>query len=74
MFSNSVKGAESSAAIYSLIETAKANDLAPDMYLRWLFKILPNTDHADTDAMRGLLPYAVGPETIVQALAGKPPE
>jgi transposase len=74
MFSDSVKGAESSAAIYSLIETAKANDLAPDMYLRWLFKILPNTDHADTDAMRGLLPYAVGPETIVQALAGKPPE
>jgi transposase len=28
MFSDSVKGAESSAAIYSLIETAKANDLA----------------------------------------------
>jgi transposase len=74
MFSDSVKGAESSAAIYSLIETAKVNDLAPDMYLRWLFKTLPNTDHTDTDAMRGLLPYAVDPETIVQALAGKPPE
>ena len=28
VFNDSVKGAESSAAIYSLIETAKANDLA----------------------------------------------
>ncbi|MGK0338040.1 MAG: hypothetical protein ACJAYE_000188 [Candidatus Azotimanducaceae bacterium] len=74
MFSDSVKGAESSAAIYSLIEAAKTNDLAPDMYLRWLFKILPNTDHANTDAMRGLLLYVVDPETIVQALAGNPPK
>ncbi|MFT5098404.1 MAG: transposase [Planctomycetaceae bacterium] len=71
MFSDSVKGAESSADIYSLIETAKANDLAPDMYLRWLLKTLPNTDHANTDAMRGLLPYAVDLETVVQSLAGK---
>jgi hypothetical protein len=38
MISDAVNGAESSAAIYSLIETAKANDLSPDMYLWLLFK------------------------------------
>jgi transposase len=56
MFNDSVKGAESSAAIYSLIETAKANDLAPDLYLRWLFNTLPNTNTAGPEALRALLP------------------
>jgi len=71
MFSDSVNGAESSAAIYSLIETAKANDLSPDMYLRWLFKALPNTDITNPDALRSLLPYGADPDVIVQSLADK---
>ena len=71
MFNNSVKGAESSAAIYSLIETAKANDLAPDMYLRWLFNTLPNADTTSSKALRALLPYGVDPDVIVQSLADK---
>jgi len=71
MFNDSVQGAESSAAIYSLIETARANDLAPDMYLRWLFQTLPKTDLTDSNALRALLPYGVDPDRIVQALAGK---
>ena len=71
MFNDSVKGAESSAAIYSLIETAKANDLAPDMYLRWLFNTLPNADTTSSKALRALLPYGVDPDMIVQSLADK---
>jgi hypothetical protein len=41
LFSASVRGAKSSAAIYSLIETAKANELEPYAYLRQLFTELP---------------------------------
>lgn len=70
MFNDSVKGAESSAALYSMIETAKANDLAPDMYLRWLFRTLPNTDLSNPESIRSILPYGVKPDVSVQSLAG----
>ena len=35
------QGARASAAIYSLIETAKANGLEPYWYLKYLFQHLP---------------------------------
>ena len=41
LFSASVKGVKASANLYSLIETAKANDLEPYAYLRYLFAQLP---------------------------------
>ena len=41
MFSVTPKGAEASAAFYSLIETAKANGLEPAKYLRYLFEKFP---------------------------------
>ncbi len=41
LFSDTVKGAKASANLYSLIETAKANNLEPYHYLRHLFKELP---------------------------------
>ena len=41
LFSDTPKGAKASAAIYTLIETAKANDLEPYWYLKYLFKHLP---------------------------------
>jgi len=41
LFSQSVKGVKSSANLYSLIETAKANGLEPYAYLRILFAELP---------------------------------
>ena len=41
LFSASPKGAEASAAIYSIIETAKANGLDPYLYLEYLFEHLP---------------------------------
>ena len=41
LFSGSPEGAEASAALYSLIETAKANDIEPYSYLRHIFEELP---------------------------------
>lgn len=41
LFSTSVKGVKSSANLYSLIETAKANGLEPYDYLRTVFTELP---------------------------------
>ena len=38
------KGAKASAAVYSIIETAKANGLNPFQYLKYLFEHLPNAD------------------------------
>ena len=41
LFSGSPRGARASAILYSLIETAKANDLEPKAYLDYLFERLP---------------------------------
>ncbi|MFK4754886.1 IS66 family transposase, partial [Oceanobacter antarcticus] len=41
LFSDSQSGAKVSAMMYSLIETAKANDLEPYAYLRRVFAQLP---------------------------------
>jgi len=50
-----VSGAKVSANLYSLIETAKANGLAPDVYLKKVFADLPKvTCFVDIDA---LLPF-----------------
>lgn len=40
-FSGTPEGAQASALLYSLIETAKANALEPYKYLRYLFERLP---------------------------------
>jgi hypothetical protein len=42
MFAYSPKGAEASAIIYSIVETAKANGLVPFKYLEFLFETMPN--------------------------------
>jgi transposase len=54
LFSNSVRGVKSSANLYSLIETAKANGLEPYAYLRYLFAELPRAQ--TVDAIEALLP------------------
>jgi len=42
LFCDTVAGAEASAALYSMIETARANGLNPFEYLKVLFKINNN--------------------------------
>jgi len=57
LFSGRPEGASASSILYSLIETAKANDLEPYRYLRYLFEKLP---HAETDMdYNALLPYNI---------------
>jgi transposase len=55
LFSDTVKGAVASANLYSLVETAKANNVEPHAYLSLLFERLP---HAKTVAdFETLLPW-----------------
>ncbi|KPH68143.1 MULTISPECIES: IS66 family transposase [Bacillaceae] len=58
LFSNTPKGAESSAIIYSIVETAKENGLSPFEYLKYLFEQLPNIDSTNEEAMDQLLPWS----------------
>jgi len=55
LFSATTPGAHASAALYSLIETAKANGLEPQGYLERLFTNLPNA--TTLDQIEKLLPY-----------------
>lgn len=55
LFSGSPLGAHSSAALYSLIETAKANGHEPFAYLTHVFNALPRC--AVPEEMLALLPY-----------------
>ena len=66
LFAGTPKGAEASAALYSLIETAKANGFEPYSYLRHVFTQLPLARSlADFEA---LLPWNV--DQIKVMLAG----
>ena len=47
LFSHTPSGAQASAAIYSLIETAKANGLSPYEYLHFVFETLPTLGEDD---------------------------
>lgn len=62
-FKGCVKGAESSAAIYSLIETAKSCGLNPYDYLRDVFIRLP-IKIAAGESFEDLLPYNWKPQAI----------
>jgi len=57
-FSYSPKGATASAIVYSVIETAKANNLNPFFYLNYLFEKLPNIDLQNIEQLDALLPWS----------------
>ena len=56
LFANTPSGAETSAIYFSLIETAKENNLDPYKYLVWVFKTAPTLDMTDCDQVETLLP------------------
>lgn len=58
LFTNTPAGADSSAIVYSIIETAKENNLIPFEYLKYLFEKLPNMDISNIDELDQLLPWA----------------
>ena len=57
LFSGTPAGAEASALLYSLIETAKANLLEPYAYLRYIFEQLPTA--SSLEDYEALLPWNV---------------
>mgnify|MGYP001125525610 CR=1 FL=1 len=65
MFCASSRGATASATIYSIVETAKENDLNVTSYLNWLLDKLANVDLKDPEALDQLMPWAgVVPECL----------
>ena len=56
LFSNTPAGAQSSAVIYSLIETAKENGLDPYCYLVWLLNTAPGPSQMDEAWAESFLP------------------
>ncbi len=63
LFSAAPRGAEASATIYSLIETAKANAIEPYRYLRYMFERLPLAE-SEAD-YKALLPQYVDRNSIL---------
>jgi hypothetical protein len=58
LFSNTSKGARSSTIIYSVVKTAKENELDPFNYLSYLFQELPNIDTTDKTKLAEFLPWS----------------
>jgi len=56
-FADTPKGAKASAAIYSIIETAKANGINVRDYLEYLFTVMPTEDwRKDPEMLESLTP------------------
>jgi hypothetical protein len=62
LFSDTQAGARASANLYSLIETAKANDLEPYAYLRHVFTELPKAQTLED--VEALLPWNIDRSAI----------
>ncbi len=58
LFSKSPLGATASGIAYSIIETAKANNLLPLKYLTYLFETLPNIDLTELGELDAYLPWS----------------
>ena len=62
LFADTVRGAEASANLYSLIETAKRHGIEPFGYLRLVLRDLPRA--TTIDEIEALLPHNIEPEQI----------
>ena len=58
LFSNTPKGADASAIIYSIMETAKESGLKPFEYFQHLLEELPQIDRTDKEKLKRYLPYS----------------
>ena len=57
LFSDTQDGAKASMVIYSLIETAKANNIDPEKYLEYLLESRPSADMSDEE-LEQLAPWS----------------
>lgn len=60
LFSDTPQGAHASAAIYSIIITAKANGIKPRDYLEWLLTVMPNAKDVSNPAFLDSLIPGIG--------------
>lgn len=58
LFANTAKGAISSANIYSIVETAKANNLVVERYLVYLIDNLSKINTSDSEAFEELVSWS----------------
>ena len=56
LFANTAKGADGSAIMFSIIETAKENKLDPFRYLTYIFTTAPKLDQSQPNWIEKLLP------------------
>lgn len=57
MLCNTSKGAKSSATIYSVVKTAKANGLVVEKYLIYLMGVVSNLEFKDKDTLLNHMPW-----------------
>jgi hypothetical protein len=62
LFADTVRGAEASANLYSMIETAKRSGLDPFAYLRHVFAEIPQA--TTVEDLEELLPRRVDPARL----------
>ena len=65
LFSDTQAGARASALIYSLVETAKANNVEPYLWLRHVLRALPTA--ATVEHFEALLPWNLKAEQLITA-------
>ncbi len=58
LFCKNKKGAESSSIIYSIIETARANNLMVEKYLIFLIDTLSNLENYDKNILLNVMPWS----------------
>lgn len=59
LFSDTLQGANASSAVYSIVETAKANNLNIYTYLNYLLLYMPDTDYRRHPvSMEDLMPWS----------------
>ena len=60
LFADTPKGARANAILYTLVETARANDLDVYEYLKYLLEEMPNNDHLQNlEILDRYLPWSV---------------
>jgi len=64
LFADTPKGASASAAVYSIVETAKANNLDVLRYLEYLLLYMPDTDYLNyPEMLEDLMPWSEESQT-----------
>ena len=67
LFADSAQGAKASATCYSLLETAKANQLEPSAYINYVLERIGDAD--SLEKLEALLPWNVALEPISKKVA-----